>query len=130
KFTPDHDGDFLVRIRDQLHLGGPQFVYRIEVTPAQPSLSLKTPEVARNDTQSRQYVAVPRGNRYAMLVNVKRANFNGDLSFDIRDLPAGTRLLAEPMPSKVDSFPIVFEAATDAPVTGRLLDLVARNTDN
>ena len=129
KFTPDSDGNYFVRIRDQLHLGGPQYVYRIEVTPSQPSISLKTPEVARNDTQSRQYVAVPRGNRFAMLVSVKRSGVNGDLTFKLEDAPSGMKLITDPMPSKVDSFPIVFEAAADAAVSGKLADLAAVATN-
>ncbi|MGH8244962.1 MAG: PPC domain-containing protein, partial [Gammaproteobacteria bacterium] len=40
--------------------------------------------------------------------------------------PEGVKLAADPMPSAVDSFPVVFEAASDAPITGKLLDLVAR----
>ncbi|MEY2408593.1 MAG: hypothetical protein QOF48_1263 [Verrucomicrobiota bacterium] len=130
KFTPADDGNFFVRIHDQLNQGGPQFVYRVEVTPAEPSLSIKTPEVARNDTQSRQYIAVPRGNRFATLINVKRANFNGDVGFVAQNLPQGVKLIAESMPAKVDSFPLVFEAASDAPVSGRLSDLVATGANH
>jgi hypothetical protein len=35
------------------------------------------------------------------------------------------KLVAESMPAGVDSFPLVFEAASDAAVTGKLLDLTA-----
>lgn len=125
KFTPGQDGDYFVQIRDHLNGGGQDFVYRIEIAAPAPGLSLKTPEVARYDTQSRQFISVPRGNRFAMLVGVKRANVSGELSFKVDGLPEGVRLVADPMPSAVDSFPVVFEAAPDAPVAGKLLDLVA-----
>lgn len=129
KFTPGDDGDYFVKIRDQLNGGGPDFVYRVEVIPPKPSLVLKTPEVARNDTQSRQYIAVPRGNRFATLVNVRRANVSGDLGFKVDGLPQGVKLMAEALPVGVDAFPLVFEATADAPVSGKLLDLVAETSD-
>jgi hypothetical protein len=129
KFTPGADGDYFVKIRDHLNDGGRDFVYRIEITTPAPSLSLKTPDIARYDSQSRQYIAVPRGNRFAMLVNVKRANANGDLKFKVDGLPSGVKLVSDAMPAKVDSFPLVFEATADAPVTGKLLDLIG-TTDN
>lgn len=129
KFTPDKDGDYFVKIRDHLNGGGQDFVYRIEITAPMPSLSIKTPEFARNDTQTRQYIAVPRGNRFATLIGVKRANVNGDLTFNVEGLPEGVKLTADPMPSSVDSFPVVFEAAPDAPIAGKLLDFVAAAPD-
>ena len=55
KFTPPATTNYFVRIRDTLGRGGPDFAYRIEVTPVAPHLAVKIPEVARNDTQSRQY---------------------------------------------------------------------------
>lgn len=36
---------------------------------------------------------------------------------------------AEPMSSRVDSMPVVFEAAADAPLTGKLMELTAASTD-
>ena len=56
-------------------------------------------------------------------------NFSGDLTFKILGLPEGVTLLADSMPSKVDAFPLLFEAASNAPVTGKLLELVASGTN-
>jgi hypothetical protein len=128
-FKPDEDGDYAVLVRDQLKRGGPDFVYCLEVAPVEPSITVKIPEVARNDTQGRQYIAVPRGNRFATLISVRRANVAGDLAFHADHLPAGVKLLAENLPAKIDQFPLVFEAAADAPIDGRLLDLAASATN-
>ncbi|HXG48991.1 MAG TPA: PPC domain-containing protein [Methylomirabilota bacterium] len=128
-FKPDEDGEFTLLVRDHRRRGGPDFVYCVEVAPVEPVLTLKIPEVARNDTQSRQYIAVPRGNRFATAVSVRRSGVAGDLRFRAEALPAGVRMLVEPMPPGVDQFPVVFEAALDAPVDGRLVDfqVVATN---
>lgn len=128
-FKPDEDGDYTVLVRDHLKRGGPDFVYCLEVAPVEPSIAVKIPEVARNDTQSRQYIAVPRGNRFATLVSVKRANVASELVFGADNLPSGVKLLAETLPAKVDQFPLVFEAATDASIDGKLVDLAAVATN-
>jgi hypothetical protein len=101
----------------------------IEVTPVTPHLSVKIPEVSRNDTQSRQYIVVPQGNRFATLISAKRVNFGGELVFDCAGLPAGVTLQADRMVGNVDAMPLVFEAAPDAPIAGRLLDLTATGTN-
>jgi hypothetical protein len=128
-FKPDEDGDYTVLVRDHLRRGGADFVYCLEVAPVEPGITVKISEVARNDTQGRQYIAVPRGNRFATLISVRRANVASELTFRADYLPNGVRLLAETLPAKTDQFPLLFEAAADAPVDGRLIDLVATATN-
>jgi len=128
KFTPADTTNYFLRIRDTLREGGRDFAYRIEITPAEAELSIRIPEVARNDTQSRQFIAVPRGNRFATLIAARRANFGGDLVFQVDGLPDGVQLRADPMTANIDSMPLVFEAASDAPIGGNLLDLTASCT--
>jgi hypothetical protein len=129
KFTPPETTNYFVRIRDTLGQGGHDFVYRIEVTPVAPRLEIEIPEVARNDTQSRQFIAVPRGNRFATLISAKRANFTGELVFSVEGLPQGMTLWADRMPANIDAMPLVFEAAPGAPIAGKLLDLAATGTN-
>ena len=128
-FKPDADGEYSVLVRDHLKRGGPDFVYCVEVAPVEPSLTVKIPDIARNDSQSRQYIAVPRGNRFATLMSVKRTSLSSDLNFRANGLPEGVKLLADTLPAKVDQFPVVFEAAPDATVTGRLLDFTVVATN-
>jgi hypothetical protein len=129
KITPSETTNYFVKIQDRLGDGGPEFAYRIEVGPAVPRLAVKIPEVARNDTQSRQFIPVPRGNRFATLISVKRANFSSPVHLTMDGLPKGMRMLAEEMTAGMDSMPLVFEADSDAPVAGKLLDLTAAGTN-
>ena len=129
KFTPSETTNYFMRVRDTLGQGGRDFVYRVEVTPVEPGVTLKIPEVSRNDTQSRQYIVVPRGNRFVTLISAKRANFGGDLDFHIEGLPQGVTMLADTMPRNVEQMPLVFEAAADAPIGCKLLDLTATGTN-
>lgn len=126
KFTPEEAGVYYLKIFDQLRSGGADYVYRIEIRPPASSVTLGIPEVARNDTQSRQFIAVARGNRMATLLNVKRANFNGDLTFSIPGLPPGVSLHAEMMPAGVDTMPWVFAATPEAELSSSLVEPLAR----
>src|ERR1043166_115723 len=129
KFNVPADGEYTIVIRDQFEHGGPDFAYRIEVTPQQPSVVMSIPQVARNESQARQFIIVPRGGRFATMMSAKRANFAGDLNFNIADLPAGVKMIADTLPAKQELEPIVFEAASDAPITGKFVELAANPTD-
>ncbi len=128
-FKADEDGEYALYVRDFLRRGGPDFTYCVEVAPVAPSIAVRIPEVARNDTQTRQYIAVPRGNRFAALMSVRRANVAGEVNFLAAPLPPGVKLVAESLPAKADQFPVVFEAKADAPVDGRLVDFLAATTN-
>ena len=125
-FTAPADGEFTLKISDHLAHGGPDFVYRVEFAPVVPGLSVYLPDVARNDTQTRKTIVVARGNRYATLANLRRAQFGGDVAFTANGLPAGVTLAAEPVPGSQSAFPVLFEARGDAPVAGQWFELLAR----
>ena len=128
-FTAAADGTYTIRVRDHLKNGGPEYVYRVEAEAATPSLALSFPPFARNDFQSRQMIYVARGNRFATMVNATRSNCGGDLTISASNLPEGVTLQSEIMPGNVSGFPILFEAAPDAPIAGTLADLTARLSD-
>ena len=129
KFNPPADGEYLLRVRDQYKNGGEEFAYRIEIAPQQPGVVMSIPQVARNDSQSRQFITVPRGGRFATMMSAKRVNFAGDLNYAVKDLPAGVQLVADTLPGKQELEPVVFEAAADAPITGKFVELLAQPTD-
>ncbi len=121
------DGDYVIRVTDHLGRGRADFVYRVEIDPVRPALALSIPRIDRY-SQTRQQVAVPRGNRYAVLVNAARANFGGELVLEPGQLPSGITLHTRAMPAAVSQVPVVFEAAADAPVAGGLVAFEARPT--
>lgn len=121
-WTVPADGEYLVGVRDHLGKGGPHYVYRVEFHLIAASLSLGIPEFARN-SQERNAVAVPRGNRFATLIKVARANFGGDVRLSAPQLPAGVRMDADVIAGNVNEVPVVFEASADAPLSGQLIPL-------
>ena len=116
KITIDvpEDGDYFVRVRDHLKRGGPSYVYRLEIAPAPKELYFSSPNFTVNDSHYRQFIAVPKGGRFATLVNATRSNVSGDFTFNAEGLPPGIKLLTEKLPKDSSSLPLLFECAPDA----------------
>ena len=119
RFKFPDDGEYCLSVTDQIKRGGPDFTFRVEVTPVQPELALSVPEVVK-DSQERQAVAVPRGNLYGTVLRVKRSDFYGAIQAASADLPSGVTMQVAPMPDNADTVPVVFQATPDAAVAGKL----------
>ncbi len=126
RFKAPADDQYVVVIRDQLADGAPDFVYRIEVAPVQPALTLSLPERV-------QYVpitvSVPRNNRMAIMVNAARANFGGELNLTMEGLPNGITAGPVTMAANLSSVPVLFSASDEATPSGALVDLIGRPVD-
>jgi hypothetical protein len=128
RVTIPNDGEYVLGIYDHLNKGGPSYFYRVEFIPVPLVATLSIPKV-NIFSQERQTISVPRGGRMASLVTISRANFGGELIVGASALPAGLALQAESMAANLDTFPVLFEAAADAPVAGSLVDLTAKHAD-
>jgi len=120
-FKAPADGDYFFLVRDRLELGSPTKAYRLEFTRPESSLVISFPDNQNNRSHHRQFIAVARGDRFAALANIRRVAANGDVDIHFPKLPAGVRLLTTKIPAdQGSSFPLVFEAAADAPLGGVL----------
>ena len=128
RFNVPEDGEYLVRIRDHLRRGKSDFVYRLEVNKVNPSLSISIPRIDRY-SQLRQQICVPQGNRFAAIISASRANFGGPIELMDAEWPDGMSFDARPMVPNLNLMPVVFSAAEDAPLSGKLVDLMARHSD-
>jgi hypothetical protein len=124
RFNPPDDGEFIVGIFDHLHRGGPEYTYRVELTPVAPKLKLQIPQYAQN-SQERNWVVVPKGNRFATLIRATREDFGGEIKLNCPDLPPGITMQCDDMASNLDVVPVVFEAKADAAVSGKLCEITA-----
>ncbi|HSJ04123.1 MAG: peptidase, partial [Verrucomicrobium sp.] len=127
--TAPADGNYCVIIKDHLQRGGASFVYRIEAVASVPQVTFASPNFAVNDSHKRQFIAVPKGNRYATMVNVTRNNASGDMTFEMPNLPAGVKLLTTTMPGNQTSIPLLFEATADAPLAGAAVPIHLKPND-
>ena len=127
RFDVPADGEYSLAITDQLHQGGLDYAYRIEVAPVKTDLVFSIPMIQQN-SQERWTAPVPRGNRYATLMRAQRTNFGGDVSLSMSGLPDGVTMSA-PNVSDSDLVPVLFEARADAPIVGKLAELTGKSAD-
>lgn len=125
RFAVPADGEYAVRIMDHLGRGGADFAYRVEFQPVTPQLTLGIPRVARY-SQNQQRIYVAKGSRFGSIISASRANFGGELVLEDMQLPAGISIVASAMPANLNTMPVIFEAAADAPLGGALVDFRAR----
>ncbi len=123
------DGEYVIKVEDKLGRGGPDYVYRVEITPVAPRFTAWLPEMVQNSNQERRAIVVPKGNRYATLVRIKRWDVGGDAIMEAVDLPPGVTPLAGPMDKSVDTIPMVFEAAPDAAPAAKFCTIKAKLTE-
>lgn len=114
------DGEYYLVIRDQLKSGGPDYTYRVELQKRFVGISASLPVVERDNSQKWKMIPVPRGNRYAAMVNIARDNIGCDVSFEAENLPSGVTMKAPVVKRSVTAIPVIFEATADAPVAGSL----------
>lgn len=128
RFQVPADGDYFVMVRDHMNRMREEFLYRLEITPAKPKLNIG---IQRNDrySQNRQTIAVPQGNRFAVLVNAEKNEFGGGVELSSEGLPPGLTMHAVPMADNLNLMPVVFEAAADAAIGGQLVDFRAKHKD-
>jgi hypothetical protein len=127
-FTAPSDGEYAVRVFDHLRAGSPLHTYRLEIFPTTPSVALDVPRFGR-DTQARQVVNVPRGGRAAAVIHASRNQWSGPLALTASDLPDGVVCTAVPMGRSVDTTLLLFEAAPDAVLDARFVDVVGESEE-
>lgn len=126
RFTAPADEEYFVQVYDHLLAGGPNYAYRVEIAPVAATLTMSLPE-------RQQYVpttlTVHKGNRMALLINANRANFGGDLTMSIENMPAGMTVQGTSITANQTMIPVLFTAAADAATDGTLADVVGKPVD-
>ena len=100
-----------------------------ELIAAEPEVFFASPQYSVNDNDYRQFIPVPKGGRYATLVNVTRNNVSGDFKFEVQNMPQGVKLLTELAPKDLGSVPLLFEATADAPLGHQVVPIYLNAVD-
>ncbi len=111
------DGEYKIRITDHLGRGGPDFAYRIEITPNESSVefSLRENEYA--------HFSIPQGNRALIHLITKRTNVGGPVGIEIQGLPEGVTVESTTVEEGQEVIPLLFTAEESAPLSGHVLDI-------
>ncbi len=126
RFTAPEDDQYVISITDQMGRGGPEFVYRVEVAPVEPRLTVGLPE---RSTYVDIVAPVPKGNRMALMVSTQREDFGGDVGLEMRGcrrrLP---RKYCRLPPIRITA-PVLLSAAADAKPQAGLVEVVGRHKE-
>jgi hypothetical protein len=123
RWTAPADGEFVLGVKDQMNRGGDLFVYRVEIKTPEPTVKAWLPEVILNSSQERRAVVVPRGNRYATMVRIKREDWAGAIDLEALDLPNDVTATVGDIDKTIDTAVIVFEAKPDAALDQKLFTI-------
>jgi len=127
RFKVPADGDYILQVADHLNRGGADYVYALE-------LARPRPEARLSINEERRYVSttanVPQGNRTAILVTTRRANFGDPLTVSVDGLPAGVTMDAPELAANYNVTPIVLSADESAEVGATLASVTVKRPEN
>ena len=129
RFQAPETAEFVIWVIDHLGKGGPDYAYRIEVTPVVARLALSTVAEQMQLGTGVIAAAVPKGNRQALLIYGSRADFGGELKVGFGNLPPGMTAEAPVMEASQAVIPVLFSAKADAPLGGSLATVTGKPVD-
>ncbi len=132
-FTPERDGDYLLEIGDTRGMGGPTFVYRVEIEPTSNSILTYVVSTANDAFEANRVTGfiVPRANRWTINVLLGEGqgnHYKGDLDLVALGLPPGVEMIAPRVKAGSRMVPVQFEASPTAADGAALIEIVARPT--
>jgi hypothetical protein len=129
RFQAPENAEYVIWLVDHLGKGGPDYFYRIEVTPVEPKLLLNTNLEQIPLGTGIMSVAVPKGNRQAILIYGNRADFGGDVNVGIDNVPPGVTVSAPTIVASQVVVPVLFSAKPDAPLAATLAKVSGKPAD-
>jgi len=105
------DGAYYIHLGDAQHQGGPEYAYRLRISPPRPDFALR---VVPSSLSVRGGASVPV-TAYAL----RRDGFTNEISLDLADAPRGFKLTGAKVPANQDQVRLTLQAppaATDEPV--------------
>jgi hypothetical protein len=113
-WSPPADGTYAIEIRDLLQRGGPEFVYFLKITRAEPRFELTL------DTDKTE---LSPGTSGVVFVNtVRRNGFEGDISLAVDGLPQGVTAFCGRIPAgRRDGCVILTAAANTKPLMDNIV---------
>jgi hypothetical protein len=129
RFQAPEDAEYDIWLVDHLGKGGPDYFYRIELAPVVPRLSVTTNAEQIPLGTGIMSLAVPKGNRQAILIYGSRSDFGGDLSVGFAGLPPGVSVEAPTIVASQNVVPVLVSAKPDAPLAATLAQVSGKPVD-
>ena len=120
-WTAPSDGVFTAAIGDVTHRGGDDFIYRLAIAEAAPSVTA---------TAANHSITVQRGKSSEMKVTLKRVNgFKSKLQLAAKNLPEGVSAPDVEVPEKAGEVTLKIAAEAEAKPASQPLHLILRETE-
>jgi hypothetical protein len=129
RFQAPESAEYVVWVIDHLGKGGPDYAYRMELTPVVPQLTMTTNAEQIPLGTGVMSIAVPKGNRQAILIYGNRADFGGDVTIDVDKLPVGVTVETPTIVASQVLVPVLFSAKPDAPLAATLAQVSGKSAD-
>jgi hypothetical protein len=129
RFQAPETAEYVVWLVDQLGKGGPDYAYRMELTPVAAALTVTTNAEQIPLGTGVMAVAVPKGNRQAILMLGSRADFGGEVNLAVNKVPAGVSVEAPTLAASQVYVPVLFSAKPDAPLASTLAEVTGKPAD-
>jgi hypothetical protein len=131
-FHAKETADYVLAVRDTRGFGGPEHVYRVEVSPHREGLHpFVVGEFAFKQPRAVAFT-VPRGSRWTLNVSLGEGagtSFKGDIELDAADLPPGVTMQAPRYVGGLRKMPVHFVADDSAKPGVHFIQLIARAVD-
>ena len=104
------DGAYYIHLGDAQHQGGPEYAYRLRISPPRPDFALR---VVPSSLSVRGGASVP-----VTVYALRRDGFTNEISLDLANAPKGFRLTGAKVPANQDQVRLTLQAppaATDEP---------------
>jgi hypothetical protein len=119
--VPDGTTKLVVALRDLLGRGGPNYVYRLAITP------LDHPDYSLTVLEDR--VHIPRGGAALVRVRAARAGYNGPIKLLPRDFPAGIVVSGDEIPAAATEALLTLSAPADLGFSQSLIRIDGEGKD-
>jgi hypothetical protein len=101
------DGRYYLHLSDEQHKGGPEYAYRLRISPPQPDFELR---VVPSSVNAIAGAAVP-----ITVYALRRDDFSGEIVLTLKDAPAGFTLSGERVPANQEQVRITLRVPPAPP---------------
>ena len=125
-FEPDVDGEYVLGVADEQRLFGPDYVYRVEISPVVNQTQFCITTDYRESSEKRDTLIVPRGNRIERTlrkIRVPGNNYNGSYKLVAKGLPAGVKIKAPIIKANDNVIQLQVEADANAKPWAGFVDI-------
>ncbi len=118
RFTLPGDGVYFVRLADAQRQGGPEFAYRLRISPPRPDFALRVVPSCINASSWRLTPVT--------VFALRRDGFDGEIALSLKDPPEGVVLIGGVVPAGQDKVRVTFSLAPWAAIEPVKLSLEGR----